>query len=298
MKQIFTGSLTEGARAIRESMAVMTVSTKNEDVKKFPMQPQMAKQLLNKIFGRHRGLRKPDDLEDALQSEMVDGLSPEEANAIASLPIVKVSADFSFADDPGAKGAQYYVLQIGKDSFLVDTQGYDYPRYVLRMPTTTKRGLKDKEGAASGDKDVQRILDMKTKSGGNEAKIIQLATQMAKAINSRTKAQRRADAAKKVLDGKLGDKVAQIFLDKVPMAANESVAVPEDAEVFYVLVVDGDKEATVKVSRSGGKWREQIVDGDKMNINLKSYQSYLKPRDILSWFKKDFEHAEFTNYEE
>lgn len=192
-----------------------------EDVVKFPMQRGAAKRIMNGIFDRFDSVKKPSDVHDANGAEM-PALSPEEANAVASLPIIKRDASADFLDQIDSGGEQYYVLQHGKDAFLVDTQGYDYPRYVLRMPSVKARSLGDIKGAKSGDKDVQRIVDMKVKSGGNEGKLLQFAANMAKAINSKSKAERRADAALKVLDGPIAKKVAQIFLDSAKKAVNEN----------------------------------------------------------------------------
>ena len=77
----------------------------------------------------------------------------------------------------------------------------------------------DIRGKHPGDKDYQRMYDIQDKAGGNEAKALDLAKKMAAAIgrgaggSSREKAHRRAKAAKDVFPGRLGQQMAQMFMD-------------------------------------------------------------------------------------
>ena len=66
----------------------------------------------------------------------------------------------------------------------------------------------------AAEKDIKRMEDMRDKADGDEQKILQLAFNMARAINKEDKASRRADAAEKVFGGSLGIQVAKIFEDR------------------------------------------------------------------------------------
>lgn len=80
---------------------------------------------------------------------------------------------------------------------------------------------KDIKGKHPGDKDYQRMYDLRDKAGGSAAKAIQLAQTMARAIgrgsgdSSREKGHRRAKAALDVFDfdPKLADQIALMFTD-------------------------------------------------------------------------------------
>lgn len=67
---------------------------------------------------------------------------------------------------------------------------------------------------AAEARDVQRIRDLFPKSKGDDAKLLQLTTNMAKSIDSVEKAQRRAEAAWQVL-GPENNPIADIFLARV-----------------------------------------------------------------------------------
>ncbi len=72
-----------------------------------------------------------------------------------------------------------------------------------------------------------------------------------------------------------------------------------DVNEFYIKVEDGSKTGIVRVflNRSG-KWSESLYSGDEIYGLGKNYQSYLKPSDILQWFKKDFDDAKIISDEE
>lgn len=80
---------------------------------------------------------------------------------------------------------------------------------------------------------------------------------------------------------------------------NESNYRPDnDATEFYLFVVDGSKEGTVHLLKDSGRWKEFVIDGDLDKSKFhKTYQSYMKPQDILTWFKRDFESAMFVEGE-
>jgi hypothetical protein len=61
---------------------------------------------------------------------------------------------------------------------------------------------------------------------------------------------------------------------------------------FEVYVEDGDTSGTVLVSKDGynSRWTLEVLDGD-LELNGKTYQSYLKPEDIISWMRKDYDLA-------
>ena len=81
---------------------------------------------------------------------------------------------------------------------------------------TDHEGFKyyDTKGITAGEKDLQRMRDIKSKSLGSGYKALQLATQMAKSIKDCDKALRRADAASKVFKDELRDDIVNIFLNK------------------------------------------------------------------------------------
>ena len=74
------------------------------------------------------------------------------------------------------------------------------------------RRVYDSKGEQPGEKDIQRIRDMKKKAGDDMGKLKQLAFNMAKAITDKDKAVRRAAAADQILKGKEADIVAETFL--------------------------------------------------------------------------------------
>ena len=75
-------------------------------------------------------------------------------------------------------------------------------------------GLGDIKGVKPGMKDIARLEDIVTKSGGSLEKMMQLVRNMAKAITDKDKAQRRAAAALEVLPDKIADEAAQEFMSK------------------------------------------------------------------------------------
>lgn len=83
----------------------------------------------------------------------------------------------------------------------------------------TVQGYRDIKGKHPGDKDYQRMLDIKIKANGSEAKAMSLAQAMARAVGrgggdaSREKAHRRAKAALEVFPGDLGRRIADFFMD-------------------------------------------------------------------------------------
>lgn len=55
---------------------------------------------------------------------------------------------------------------------------------------------------------------------------------------------------------------------------------------------DEPKEALVLISKDGSRWIEKFLCGDKpYGFEGKKYMSYLKPKDILSWLRKDYYDA-------
>lgn len=85
--------------------------------------------------------------------------------------------------------------------------------------------LKDVSGEKADSKDIVRIRDMMNRADGSFSKLIQLATNMANAIDSRSKAMRRASAAQQVLSGKEARAVSKIFLDRADDTHNESMEI-------------------------------------------------------------------------
>jgi hypothetical protein len=63
-------------------------------------------------------------------------------------------------------------------------------------------------------KDLSRMKAIKTKAGKDTEKAKKLAITMAKKIEDSAKCQRRGEAAKKVMKGKLGETIAKIFMTR------------------------------------------------------------------------------------
>lgn len=76
------------------------------------------------------------------------------------------------------------------------------------------RGLGDIKGIQPGLKDVARMHDIVTKSGGDVHKMMVFVRNMAKAIGDKDKAERRASAALRILPDEIAMDAAQEFLSK------------------------------------------------------------------------------------
>ena len=68
-----------------------------------------------------------------------------------------------------------------------------------------------------------------------------------------------------------------------------------DKDYIEIYVEDGNKSGTVAIIKENGKWIEKVIDGDLDKSKFyKTYQSYLKPEDILQWFEQDFDYAKLN----
>jgi len=77
------------------------------------------------------------------------------------------------------------------------------------------------------------------------------------------------------------------------------VNVPRNALWFEVSIRDGGSRASVRLTKVGGKWKEIVLDNeDDVNIGGKTYQSYLKPADILTWLRGDFDDVQVTSFDD
>jgi hypothetical protein len=65
----------------------------------------------------------------------------------------------------------------------------------------------------------------------------------------------------------------------------------EEDQSFYVVLADEDGEVFVgSISKEDGRWRERRVSGKApYGWSGSNYMSYLKPNDIMSWIRKDYE---------
>lgn len=69
----------------------------------------------------------------------------------------------------------------------------------------------------------------------------------------------------------------------------------KDKDYIEIYVEDGNKSGTVAIIKENGKWIEKVIDGDLDKSKFyKTYQSYLKPEDILQWFEQDFDYAKLN----
>jgi len=76
-------------------------------------------------------------------------------------------------------------------------------------------GLKDKKGETKAhDKDIGRMMDIVDKSAGDTQKMLDLCRLMANKISKYDKAQRRANAAMKVLPRSIAKQASLIFLSE------------------------------------------------------------------------------------
>jgi len=74
--------------------------------------------------------------------------------------------------------------------------------------------LRDIKGIEPGEKDIQRMKDIITKSKGSQAKMMSLVRVMAGAITDKDKAQRRAAAAYLILPPEIAEDAVMLFLSK------------------------------------------------------------------------------------
>lgn len=67
----------------------------------------------------------------------------------------------------------------------------------------------------------------------------------------------------------------------------------EDAEEFVVEITKGSRDGKIRIYKDSSdynKWKEENIEGDLAGD--KTYMSYLKPNDVLSWLKGDFDSVE------
>jgi hypothetical protein len=74
--------------------------------------------------------------------------------------------------------------------------------------------LRDIKGIEPGEKDIQRMKDIITKSKGSQAKMMSLVRVMVGAITDKDKAQRRAAAAYLILPPEIAEDAVMLFLSK------------------------------------------------------------------------------------
>jgi hypothetical protein len=79
--------------------------------------------------------RKPFDVDDIKAQTHIDDIPVEIFALFGKLPIVDGEELFEFKTEGFFKRAldgkqQCYIMEIGDRTFFIDTQGYDYARYV------------------------------------------------------------------------------------------------------------------------------------------------------------------------
>jgi len=58
---------------------------------------------------------------------------------------------------------------------------------------------------------------------------------------------------------------------------------------FFCFIDYKYKTCVVKIKKEGSKWHEYPIAGDiPENFGSKTYMSYLTPKEILSWLRKDY----------
>jgi len=148
--------------------------------------------------------------------------------------------------------------EIAKDHLTMD------PHYYSNMGegAVTQLGYADIKGKHPGDKDYQRMYDLKDKAGGSESKLLALAQNMARAIgrgsdgSSREKAHRRAKAAADVFPGKVGKQIAQMFMD-----AAEVKFIPRASSSF--------ESKSDLVELRPDNWQDKVVKNPKTGRMVK-----------------------------
>ena len=77
--------------------------------------------------------RKENDLESVNSLNWFD-LDPELKDVILSFPIRHVDFNVDLMDiEDLDREQQFYVFHSNRNSYLVDTQGYNYPRYIVEL---------------------------------------------------------------------------------------------------------------------------------------------------------------------
>lgn len=125
------------------------------------------------------------------------------------------------------------------------------------------RKLYDTKGDEAGEKDIQRMRDLKSKAAGNEDKAIRLAEQMAKLIQDAEKALRRADAAETIFDGTLGKRIANIFKKQ----AKSLAVVIESGSIDSKVMTAFFKIKDIKILKGIAKDQEIDDEIDFSDIN-------------------------------
>jgi hypothetical protein len=110
---------------------------------------------LNNPFSAVAFGRKPERWTD----EHIPTISnPEALAALKNLPVY--SANASPNDDLPKDRPQYFIVERpNRDRFLIDTQGYNYCRYVARIPKELPTSGADLAGYAEGE-DIADLIDL------------------------------------------------------------------------------------------------------------------------------------------
>lgn len=77
--------------------------------------------------------RKPGIFDEVGTRRDFTSINEEIQGIIKTLPVVEVSYDQDLFDDFLDGKQQFYILKTPDDNWLVDTQGYNYARYVVRL---------------------------------------------------------------------------------------------------------------------------------------------------------------------
>jgi len=186
--------------------------------------------------------------------------------------------------------------EIAKDHLTMD------PHYYSNMGegAVTQLGYADIKGKHPGDKDYQRMYDLKDKAGGSESKLLALAQNMARAIgrgsdgSSREKAHRRAKAAADVFPGKVGKQIAQMFMDAAEVKfiprASSSLESKGDVSVRDFQGLKADTAIVLNSSSEDPREAEAQVtsqDGGKTFylVTGKYDQTFRSVHDLVSYLK-------------
>tara|TARA_R110000868_G_scaffold51018_3_gene162298 strand:- start:1224 stop:1559 length:336 start_codon:yes stop_codon:yes gene_type:complete len=89
------------------------------------------------VYGYYQGDRKPSSFEDVQSIIDFKSLQTREKYAFSILNVV--DAENEYIKDPFSDIAevwadtQYFILQFGSELYFIDTQGYNYCRYVAKI---------------------------------------------------------------------------------------------------------------------------------------------------------------------
>jgi hypothetical protein len=125
-----------------------------------------------------------------------------------------VFAEFRITDSKGNLSSMSFSDIAKAAAYIDDLEAKSNPSSQGNTKVKFNSVLRDIKGIVPGEKDIQRMKDIITKSNGNQAKMMSLVRVMAGAITDKDKAQRRAAAAFQILPPDIAEDAVMLFLSK------------------------------------------------------------------------------------